>query len=124
MISVGRVEAHTIASPIGCIPSVIEKRIPVAIIIWISPVPSSIPTPSIPSSIPTPIVPTPIVPTPIVPTPPHAVIWSTLDIDYNIRIGVLTPTSIVVISCIIWTVTAVIIFCICKDRLLIVIILV
>ena len=115
MISVGRVEAHTIASPIGCIPSVIEKRIPVAIIIWISPVPSSIPTP---------IVPTPIVPTPIVPTPSHAVIWSTLDIDYNIRIGVLTPTSIVVISCIIWTVTAVIIFCICKDRLLIVIILV
>ena len=119
MISVGRVEAHTIASPIGCVPSVIEKRIPVAIIIWISPVPSSIPTPPIPSG-----VPTPIVPTPIVPTPSHAVIWSALDIDYNIRIGVLTPASIVVISCIIWTVAAVIIFCICKDRLLIVIILV
>jgi hypothetical protein len=115
LISVGRVEAHTIASPIGCIPSVIEKRIPVAIIIWISPVPSSIPSPTVPS---------PIVPTPIVPTPSHAVIWSGLDIDYNIRIGVLTPASIVVISCIIWTVAAVIIFCICKDRLLIVIILV
>ena len=114
MISVGRVEAHTIASPIGCIPSVIEKRIPVAIIIWISPVPSSIPTPSIPSS----------VPSPIVPTPSHAVIWSALDIDYNIRIGVLTPASIAVISCIICTVAAVVIFYICKDRLLIVIILV
>ena len=115
MISVGRVEAHTIASPIGCIPSAIEKRIPVAIIIWISPIPSSIPTQSIP---------TPIVPTPVVPTPSHAVIWSALDIDYNIIIGVLTPASIAVISCVIWTVAAVIIFYICKDSLLIIIILV
>lgn len=120
MISVGRVEAYNIASPIGCIPSVIEKRIPVAIIIWISPVPSSIPTPIVP----TPSVPTPIVPTPIVPTPSHAVIWSALDIDYDIRIGVLTPASISTISIIVWAVATVIIFYICKNSLLIVVILV